>query len=189
MSAIAAASLILSSAGLRTPFARYRAVEFFPPTHSSWPICTAFSRQILRREPYNSHSRQRVCRKRERLPSSGCIESAPARAPHEKSIPPGRFRYSANTYRSEVHREVTPVNPRVGHHMAKWIGSAVSQRVLFATQNLGTDLPVFEFKCPRLQCLMIREQRSHSPCRAFLAGHIPPGPAGWGETIPTFLSQ
>ena len=93
------------------------------------------------------------------------------------------------TYRSEVHREVTPVKPRVGHHMAKWIGSAVSQRVLFATQNLGTDLPVFEFKCPRRQCLMIREQRSHSPCRAFLAGHIPPGPAGWGETIPTFLSQ
>ena len=52
------------------------------------------------------------------------------------------------TYRSEVHREVTPVKPRVGHHMAKWIGSAVSQRVLFATQNLGTDSPVFEFECP-----------------------------------------
>ena len=101
----------------------------------------------------------------------------------------GRPVYDIATYRSEVHREVTPVKPRVGHHMAKWIGSAVSQRVLFATQNLGTDLPVFEFKCPRLQCLMIREQRSHSPCRAFLAGHIPPGLAGWGETIPAFLSQ
>ena len=47
-------------------------------------------------------SRPRVCRKRERLPSSGCIESDPApRFVVPEDFSPVRFRYSANTYRPQ----------------------------------------------------------------------------------------